>query len=528
MVNHMELTRDDINSMTFSTFVQKYPLPVDFVQNGEHYTLDSLDVLMFKIEDALEPIKSFSMDNFDKDYSMIEAAKDNLSMVFDDYEEAVGGHPSFKVLEHNFMAAMNNCLKEAKYNCGKSDSPDVAGIIAQTYVVENFNRERFTHCSESEMADNICEQLSDFFDDKKPYLALAGVEGLFPEDTFKQLRDKNKDPYSYYEYQMSVALDENYTHPQPDKRDHFKLEYYLDGLRSIVGNGDFSQQNLYCVDKRLTNELNAITNGLVEHKNKQDLSSCYLCVSDAMDDMFISNADKIKSIDSNLLREWFEGRLSQMRGDVVSAGFEGNGTLTEKDDNNLMIGYLFERYYDENFAQFGVPNLAQGEHHYRPHIMTAFLNSKTVNDKDKVAYYKKYRDTVCVDNVYDLDKQVGHKSWERSFTKFQWSNDSFSEYKSDYGVCETDLKNRRFLEDFAYAKGRGFTNNLVKTIMDSVNDINGSFDMVESNIADTVKFGKDFLANMNAVSGFAGDGIRKAFREADDKQSYSQTINSAI
>lgn len=172
--------------------------------------------------------------------------------------------------------------------------------------------------------------------------------------------------------------------------------------------------------------------------------------------------------------------------------------------------------------------MIQGEEHYRPHIITAFLNSKTVSDKEKVAYYEKYRDAVCVDDVYELDKKVGHKSWERGFTKFQWSNDSFSEYKSDYGVCEIDLKNRRFLEDVAYAKGRGLTDDLLKKIMDGVNDINGSLDVVESNIADTVKFGKDFLANMNAVSGVVGNGIRKAFREADDKRSYAQTINSAI
>lgn len=157
-----------------------------------------------------------------------------------------------------------------------------------------------------------------------------------------------------------------------------------------------------------------------------------------------------------------------------------------------------------------------------------FLNSKTVSNDEKKVYYEKYRDAVCVDDVYELDKYVGHKCWERVFTKFMWSNDSFSEYKSDYGVDYTDLENRRFLEDVAYAKGRGLTDNLLKNITDSLNDINGSFDMVESNIADTVKFGKDFLANMNSVSGIVGNGIRKAFKESGGNQSYAQTINSAI
>ena len=90
------------------------------------------------------------------------------------------------------------------------------------------------------------------------------------------------------------------------------------------------------------------------------------------------------------------------------------------------------------------------------------MNSKTVSNDEKKVYYEKYRDAVCVDDVYELDKNVGHKCWERGFRVFQWSNDSFSEYKSDYGVIDTDLENRRFLEDVAYAKGRGLTDNLLK------------------------------------------------------------------
>lgn len=522
----MVFTRDDVNSMAFSTFMRDYTPFGEYVDGDKRYQFNDLDFMLFKMEDALEPLDSLAMNNFDKDFSHIQAAKDNLLMLFDDYYEIASEHPSYKDSEQIFMTLLDDCLKESIANC--DNDSDVKSVITKAYVIEDFKREQFTHCSQEEMTNNLYNSLSDFVQDKDAYLDLASIEGLFPEDMFKKLRDKNKDPYSYYEYQMSGALDEDYTTPQSDKSDHFKLEYYLDGLRSIVGNGDFSQQNLYCVNNRLTNEFNSIVNGFPQHKDERDLSAYYSFLSHAMDETFISNADKLKCIDPDLLRGWFESCLSQIRGDVVGVGFEGNGKLSEKDAGILMLGVLCERYYDENFAKFGLPNFGQGEEHYQPHIMVAFLNSKTVSNDEKKVYYEKYRDAVCVDDVYDLDKDVGHRSWERGFIKFMWSNDSFSEYKSDYGVDETDLENRRFMEDVAYAKGRGLTDNLLKNITDSLNDINGGFDMVESNITDTVKFGKDFLANMNAVSGIVGNGIRKAFRESGGNQSYAQTINSAI
>lgn len=522
----MVFTRDDVNSMVFSTFMRNYPSFGEYVDGDKRYQFNDLDFMLFKMEDALEPLNSLAMNNFDKDYSNIAAAKDNLLMLFDDYYEIAREHPSYKDSEQLFMTLLDDCLKESIANC--DNDSDVKSVITKAYVIEDFKREQFTRCSQEEMADNLYSSLSDFFRDKDAYLDLASIEGLFPEDTFKKLRDKNKDAYNYDAYQMSVVLDDDYIMSKEDRSGFFRLDYYLDGLRSIVGNGDFSQQNLYYVNNRLTNEFNFIVNRVPQHKDEQDLSAYYRFLSHAMAGTFVSNADKLKSIDPDLLRGWFESCLSQIRGDVVGAGFEGNGKLSEKDDGILTLGILCERYYDENFAKFGLPNLVQGEEHYQPHIMLAFLNSKTVSNDEKKVYYEKYRDAVCVDDVYDLDKYVGHRSWERGFRVFQWSNDSFSEYKSDYGADETDLENRRFLEDVAYAKGRGLTDNLLKNITDSLNDINGSFDMVESNIADTVKFGKDFLANMNAVSGIVGNGIRKAFREAGGNQSYAQTINSAI
>lgn len=46
----------------------------------------------------------------------------------------------------------------------------------------------------------------------------------------------NDDPYDYYDYQMSGALDDKCTVAlSDDKAKSFNLEYYLDGLRSIAG-----------------------------------------------------------------------------------------------------------------------------------------------------------------------------------------------------------------------------------------------------------------------------------------------------
>ena len=193
---------------------------------------------------------------------------------------------------------------------------------------------------QEEMADNFYNSLSDFVQDKDAYLDLASIEGLFPEDMFKKLCDMNDDPYDYYEYQMSGALDDDYIMSKEDRSGFFRLDYYLDGLRSIVGNGDFSQQNLYCVNNRLTNEFNFIVNRFPQHKDERDLSAYYSFLSHAMDGTFVSNADKLKSIDPDLLRVWFESCLSQIRGDVVGVGFEGNGKLSEKDAGALMLGIL--------------------------------------------------------------------------------------------------------------------------------------------------------------------------------------------
>ena len=51
------------------------------VDGDKRYQFNDLDFMLFKMEDALEPLDSLAMNNFDKDYSNIVAAKDNLLML---------------------------------------------------------------------------------------------------------------------------------------------------------------------------------------------------------------------------------------------------------------------------------------------------------------------------------------------------------------------------------------------------------------------------------------------------------------
>ena len=83
----MVFTRDDVNSMAFSTFMRDYTPFGEYVDGDKRYQFDDLDFMVFKMEDALEPLNSLAMNNFDKDYSNIAAAKDNLLMLFDDVAE---------------------------------------------------------------------------------------------------------------------------------------------------------------------------------------------------------------------------------------------------------------------------------------------------------------------------------------------------------------------------------------------------------------------------------------------------------
>lgn len=381
------------------------------------------------------------------------------------------------------------------------------------------------------MADRLYHRLSDFFYDKEPYTELASIEGLSPDGVFDKLKDMNDDPYDYYDYQMSGALDGKYTGAlSDDKAKSFNLEYYIDGLRSIASYDNFSMQDLSCVYSRLSEAFHPIRDEILANKDDKSLDSLYSRLSYKMDETFVSVAGKVNKIKPHMLADWFEEELGTLRQEVDMIGLDMTGShkdgyVTKRDDDVLLLGMLCERYYDEHFAKMGFSSELK---HYRPHMMDAFLYAVDVSYADKFAHYKKYRDAISVDEVYNLDAKVGYKSWDNSFRLFRDSNASFGEYCSDYGVGETSLKNRRYLEDAAYAQGRGLTASLQKNIFAGLNGENAGLDKVETCITKTVDIGDDFLANMNAVSGAVGYGIKKAFRAAGDDRGYGYLLSGAI
>lgn len=434
-----------------------------------------------------------------------------------------------KISERDFVSALYSYLDGAIADYYKSR--DSIGIIAQCYAIEDFRRDFFDPCTDVELSENLYQRLSGFFRSKEPYLELASIEGLFPEGAFDKLRDMNDDPYDYYDYQMSGALDDKYTGAlSDDKAKSFNLEYYLDGLRSIAGDGNFSMQDLSCVYSRLSEAFHPIRDEILKHKDDKDLDSLYFLLSDSMDETFVSVVDKVNKIKLHMLADWFEEELGTLRQEVDMIGLDMTGShkdgyVTKRDDDALLLGMLCERYYDEHFAKMGFSSELK---HYRPHIMDAFLDAPDVGYADKFTDYKKYRDAISVDEVYNLDAKVGYKSWDNSFRLFRDSNASFGDYCSDYSVGETSLKNRRYLEDAAYAQGRGLTASLQKNIFAGLNSENAGLDKVEACIAKTVDIGEDFLANMNAVSGIVGYGIKKAFIAAGDDRGYGYLLSGAI
>lgn len=516
-----------IDTMKFSSFVDDYMYDDDFCDVCDEAHIGPFDFLEQKVGAALDPIRFLDMDDYSKDYSHMIAAKDNLSMLLIDYYQAPALDEDNP--EQDFVFAMNGWLDGLISECDHDS--EINGIIAQAYVIEDFKRDFFTACSKEEMADNLYHCLSDFFYNKEPYLNLASIEGLFPEGVFDKLRDMNDNPYDYYDYQMSGALDDKYTGAlSDDKAKSFNLEYYLDGLRSIVDDGNFSMQDLSCVYIRLSEAFHPIRDEILANKYDKSLDSLYSRLSYKMDGTFVSVADKVNKIKPHMLADWFEETLGTLRQDVDMIGLDmtglhKDGYVTKRDDDALLFGMLCERYYDEHFAEMGFSSELK---HYRPHIMDAFLDAPDVSYADKFARYKKYRDVISVDEVYNLDAKVGYKSWDNSFRLFRYSNASFGEYCSDYGVGDTSLKNRRYLEDAAYAQGRGLTASLQKNIFAGLNGENAGLDKVESCITKTVDIGEDFLANMNAISGIVGYGIKKAFRAAGDDRGYGYLLSGAI
>ena len=524
MVRFMNLidVHNSIDTMKFSSFVDDYMYDDAFHDMVEAAGITPLDFLEQKVGEALDPINHMTLDDYDKDYSRMIAARDNLQMLLIDYYQAPALDEDNP--EQDFVWAMNGYLDESISDSYKAR--DFRGVIAQGYVIEDFKRDFFDPCTKEEMADRLYHRLSDFFYDKEPYTELASIEGLFPDGVFDKLRDMNDDPYDYYDYQMSGALDDKYTGAlSDDKAKSFNLEYYLDGLRSIVGNGIFSMQDLSCVYSRLSEAFHPIRDEILANKHDKSLDSLYSRLSYKMDETFVSVADKVNKIKPHMLADWFEEELGTLRQEVDMIGLMNGGHVTKKDDDALLLGMLCERYYDEHFAKMGFSSELK---HYRPHIMDSFLDAPDVSFADKFAHYKKYRDAISVDEVYNLDAKVGYKSWDNSFRLFRYSDASFSEYCSDYGVGDTSLKNRRYLEDAAYAQGRGLTASLQKNIFAGLNGENAGLDKVETCIAKTVDIGEDFLANMNAVSGIVGYGIKKAFRAAGDDRGYGYLLSGAI
>nr|DAF27975.1 MAG TPA: hypothetical protein [Caudoviricetes sp.] len=529
MVRLMDLidVHNTIDTMKFSSFVDDYMYDDAFHDMVEAAGITPLDFLEQKIGEALDPIRSLELDDYSKDYSHMVAAKDNLSMLLIDYYQAPALDEDNP--EQDFAWAMDGWLEGLISDC--DHDREINGIITQAYVIEDFKRDFFTACSKEEMDDNLYHRLSDFFYNKEPYLNLASIEGLFSEGVFDKLRDMNDDPYDYYDYQMSGALDGKYTGAlSDDKAKSFNLEYYLDGLRSIAGDGNFSMQDLSCVYSRLSEAFHPIRDEILANKYDKSLDSLYSCLLYKMDETFVSVAGKVNKIKPHMLADWFEEELGTLRQEVDMIGLDMTGShkdgyVTKRDDDALLLGMLCERYYDEHFAKMGFSSELK---HYRPHIMDAFLDAPDVSFADKFAYYKKYRDAISVDEVYNLDARVGYKSWDNSFRMFRYSDASFSDYCSDYGVGETSLKDRRYLEDAAYAQGRGLTASLQKNIFAGLNGENAGLDKVETCIAKTVDIGEDFLANMNAVSGIVGYGIKKAFRAAGDDRGYGYLLSGAI
>ena len=521
------VVHNSIDTMKFSSFVDDYMYDDAFHDMVEAAGITPLDFLEQKVGEALDPIRSLAMDDYSKDYSHIVAAKDNLSMLLIDYYQVPALDEDNP--EQDFVWAMNGWLDGLISDCDKDR--EINGIITQAYVIEDFKRDFFTACSKEEMADNLYHRLSDFFYNKEAYLNLASIEGLFPEGAFDKLRDMNDDPYDYYDYQMSGTLDDKYIGASvDDKSKYFSLGDYLDGLRSIAGYGNFSMQDLSCVYSRLSEAFHPIRDEILANKYDKSLDSLYSRLSYKMDETFVSVADKAHKIKPHMLADWFEEELGTLRQEVDMIGLDMTGShkdgyVTKKDDDALLLGMLCERYYDEHFAKMGFSSELK---HYRPHMMDAFLDAPDVSDADKFAHYKKYRDVISVDEVYNLDAKVGYKSWDNSFRLFRYSDASFSEYCSDYGVGDTSLKNRRYLEDAAYAQGRGLTASLQKNIFAGLNGENAGLDKVEACIAKTVDIGEDFLVNMNAVSGIVGYGIKKAFRAAGDDRGYGYLLSGAI
>ena len=79
---------NSIDTMKFSSFVADYMYDYAFHDMVEAAGITPLDFLEQKVGEALDPINHMTLDDYDKDYSCMIAARDNLQMLLIDYYQA--------------------------------------------------------------------------------------------------------------------------------------------------------------------------------------------------------------------------------------------------------------------------------------------------------------------------------------------------------------------------------------------------------------------------------------------------------
>ena len=153
MVRFMNLidVHNSIDTMKFSSFVGDYMYDDAFHDMVEAVGITPLDFLEQKVGEALDPINHMTLDDYDKDYSRMIAARDNLQMLLIDYYQAPALDEDNP--EQDFVWAMNGYLDESISDSYKAR--DFRGVIAQGYVIEDFKRDFFDPCTKEEMADDV-------------------------------------------------------------------------------------------------------------------------------------------------------------------------------------------------------------------------------------------------------------------------------------------------------------------------------------------------------------------------------------
>lgn len=96
---------NSIDTMKFSSFVDDYMYDDAFHDMVEAAGITPLDFLEQKVGEALDPINNMTLDDYDKDYSRMIAARDNLQMLLIDYYQVPALDEDNP--EQDFVWAMN-------------------------------------------------------------------------------------------------------------------------------------------------------------------------------------------------------------------------------------------------------------------------------------------------------------------------------------------------------------------------------------------------------------------------------------